>query len=90
MTTTIQATRFSPSAQNATSTGGAVVGRGEHIHDLRDSDVCALIDAAGPLALPDLARGLNAPSADVTARVRRMASEGRLRQDEWSRYATAA
>jgi hypothetical protein len=86
MAAATETTRYSTMSHGGT----AVLARDTRIHDPRDNDVCELIDAAGPLALHDLAGGLNVPVSELAGRVRRMVSEGRLRQDEWARFATAA
>jgi hypothetical protein len=50
------------------------------------SDVCALIDAAGPLTLRDLAGGLNVPLRQASQLVVSMLDSDCLKQDEWARY----
>jgi hypothetical protein len=86
MAATMETTRH-----GTTSTASPVV----LVRDVRkngsdDGDLCALIDAAGPLSLCDLAGGLNLSVRDVALRVRRMMHEHRLRRDEWGRYRLSA
>jgi hypothetical protein len=52
-------------------------------------DVCELLDAAGALALRDIAGGLGVSTAGASTLVRRMVNFGYLREDEWSRYRLA-
>jgi hypothetical protein len=50
-------------------------------------EVTALIDAAGPLSLKDIAAGLSATVREAASVVWRMLDDGSLRTDEWSRHA---
>ncbi len=49
-------------------------------------DVCALIEAAGPLTAVDIAGGLAISVSEAANSVRRMVDAGQLKQDEWGRY----
>ena len=49
-------------------------------------DVLALIDAAGPLTLKDIAGGLNVSLRYASSLVRRLAAGGCLGLDEWDRH----
>ena len=50
------------------------------------AEICDLIEAAGPLALWDIAGGLDVPVAAATVVVQSMVSGGCLREDEWGRF----
>jgi hypothetical protein len=61
-----------------------------------EDEICALISAAGPLAVGDIAGGLDAPVPKVAGHVEWMLRRGTLRPDEfgrlrlWGDCATAA
>jgi hypothetical protein len=50
------------------------------------ADVQDLIDAAGPLALRDIAGGLDCAVRDAATRVQQLLEQGCLRRDEFRRY----
>jgi len=50
------------------------------------SDVCDLIDAAGPLSLRDIAGGLDISLQQASCVVDWMLEHDCLRQDEWERH----
>jgi hypothetical protein len=50
------------------------------------SDVCDLIDAAGPLSLRDIAGGLDVSLHQASTVVGSMLEHDCLRQDEWERH----
>ena len=51
------------------------------------ADICDLIEAAGPLALCDIAGGLDVPVAVASPVVQSMIADACVREDEWGRFA---
>ena len=83
---TISTYRVSHAARGPLLFGPKVSVAADAANDVSVDDICDLIDAAGPLALDDIAGGLNRSLRQVSACVQRMVQRRLLERDEFRRY----